>query len=240
VLGPYLGNRRYEVAGAPKRVRYWRATVAEIEHREPDDEVDEVRWLRRKDARALLTYDDDRVLVTQALALPNTSATIVLRHAEATKRAAWRASGDPQSDLDHARTLNHDGVVQAHALAEILDLYGLRSVVSSDARRCLSTVEPFANLRGLTVRIEHALSEEGCADDPDATQDAVRGLLADVEPTVWCTHRPVLPIALRAVAGELGVDQRDDRLDPRLRAGAAIVLHRVPGGAVAAIDRWES
>ncbi len=240
VLGPYLGSRRYEVDGVPKRVRYWRARPLVSRDRAPDAEVDEVRWLRRKDARQTLTYDDDRLLVAEALALPDTSPLVVLRHAEATKRAAWRASGDAEADLDPRRTLNADGLEQAQRLADILDLYAPGDVASSDARRCLDTVAPYAARHAIDVRTVHALSEEGCSQDPDATTLAVAQLVAERRAAVWCTHRPVLPIVLRALGREIRVDHRDDRLDPRLRPGAAIVVHRADDGTVAAIDRWES
>ena len=244
VLGPSLGHRRYEVEGVPKRVRYWRATVHDSLPRDADAEVDEVRWLRRKAAKELLTYDDDRQLVDVALALPDTRATIVLRHAEAMKRVTWQESGDPLSDTDSVRPLNDAGVRHAYDLADILAAYGPRFVVSSDARRCRATVEPYASHAHLSVHLEHALSEEGCADDPAATTAAVTALLGIRDPAVWCTHRPVLPTVLAAVATGLGVDL--DRspfaagLDPRLHPGAAIVLHRDEAGALVAVDRVEA
>ena len=240
VLGPRLGHRSYKVDGVSKRVEYWRATPVESSDREPDAEIDEVRWLRRKAAKALLTYADDRALVDDALALPDSAVTVVLRHAEATKRVAWRESGDPLSDDDSARPLNEHGVHQAHGLAEVLSAYGPRRVVSSDARRCRATVEPYADLLGADVVLEHALSEEGCADDTDATRTAVERLLAAGGPDVWCSHRPVLPIVLQALGRALRLDRRDDRLDPRLSPGAALLVHRSTGdGAVVAIERLE-
>ncbi len=244
VLGPSLGHRRYTVDGVPKRVHYWRATAVEVFDRPADDEVDEIRWLRRKAARALLTYDDDRSLLDLALGLPDTTPTIILRHAEAMKRAPWRESGDPLADLDSARPLNESGIDQAHELVQVLDAYGPLRIVSSDARRCRATVEPFASHRGLTTRLEHALSEEGFEDDPETTITAVSDLLDDMSPAVWCTHRPVLPIVIGALARQLRLDLRDDnvgaRLDPRLRPGCAIVLHRAADGSVVAIDRFEA
>ena len=244
VLGPSLGQRRYEVEGLPKRVGYWRATVLEAVPREADDEVDEVRWLPRKAAKDLLSYDDDRQLVDVALLLPDTRATIVLRHAEAMKRAVWRDLGDPQSDSDAARPLNDAGMAHAHDLVGILAAYGPRFAVSSDARRCRATVEPFAAHAHLSVHLEHALSEEGCADDPDATARVVTDLLGVRDPAVWCTHRPVLPTVLAAVAAALGLDLREplhaEGLDPRLHPGAAIVLHRDADGGVVAIDRVDA
>jgi hypothetical protein len=52
----------------------------------------------------------------------------------------------------------------------------------------------------------------------------------------------VLPIALRAVAREMGLGGKhwDEALDPRLKPGAAIVLHREAEGGVVAADRLEA
>jgi 8-oxo-dGTP pyrophosphatase MutT (NUDIX family)/phosphohistidine phosphatase SixA len=243
VLGPSLGHRRYVVAGAPKRVRYWRATVGESVPREPDAEVDEIRWLRRKAAKDLLTYEDDRQLVDVALALPDTRATVVLRHAEAMKRVVWQQSGDPLADTDSARPLNDAGVHHAYDLVGILGAYAPRFAVSSDARRCRATLEPFAAHAHLSVHLEHALSEEGWGDDPTATTAAVDALLEVRDPAVWCTHRPVLPTVLAAVAGVFGLHLRRSPyaagLDPRLHPGAGIVLHRDAEGGLVAVDRLE-
>lgn len=241
-LGPSLGSRHYEVDGVAKRVRYWRATVVSELPRVADAEVDEVRWLRRKAARTLLTYQDDRDLVDVALAMPDTEPTIVLRHAEAMKRALWRESGDPQSDADAARPLNDAGMEQAHGLAALLAAYAPRRIISSDARRCRATVEPYAARAGLGVALQHALSEEGCADDPDSTVELVTALLDAVEPVVWCTHRPVLPMVLRAVAKRLRLHGHRDvaAVDPRLKPGTAIVLHRATDGSVVAIEKLDA
>lgn len=242
LLGPSLGGRSYTVDGAPKHVRYWRATVGDVVPREADAEVDEVRWLRRKAAKALLTYADDRALVDAALALPDTTATVVLRHAEAMKRAVWKDSGDPLADEDPARPITDAGIAQAYALVEVLAAYGPRLVVSSDARRCRATVEPYADLVGLPVRLEHALSEEGHADDPDATAALVAELLAVGGPAVWCSHRPVLPDVLATVAGELDLRGKvwGEALDPRLKPGAAVIVHRAATGDVVAVDRIDA
>jgi 8-oxo-dGTP diphosphatase len=52
--------------GRPKTVRYW---VMEIESGEfePNDEVDEVRWLAPVDAAQLLTYGHDRALMQEVV-----------------------------------------------------------------------------------------------------------------------------------------------------------------------------
>ena len=62
-----IGERLPDVAytdsrGRPKVVRYWLMTPGSGDF-EPCDEVDEVRWLRPEEARRLLTYDHDRVMI---------------------------------------------------------------------------------------------------------------------------------------------------------------------------------
>jgi 8-oxo-dGTP diphosphatase len=64
-LGAPLDDVRYEDRhGRPKVVRYWQMTpVVDTGDFEPNDEVDEVRWLHPEGALALLTYAHDRGLV---------------------------------------------------------------------------------------------------------------------------------------------------------------------------------
>jgi 8-oxo-dGTP diphosphatase len=52
--------------GRPKTVRYWRMDVLDGEF-EPNDEVDQLRWLGLDDALECLTYDHDRDLVLMAM-----------------------------------------------------------------------------------------------------------------------------------------------------------------------------
>lgn len=55
--------------GRTKIVRYWLMRLtAEPGEFEPNDEVDELRWLTRPEAEELLTYDHDRALVAEAFA----------------------------------------------------------------------------------------------------------------------------------------------------------------------------
>jgi 8-oxo-dGTP diphosphatase len=49
--------------GRPKRVRWWLMEAVTAGVHEPDDEVDEVRWLPPAQAAALLSYAHDRALV---------------------------------------------------------------------------------------------------------------------------------------------------------------------------------
>ena len=62
-LGDELAATAYvDSKGRTKLVRYWEMTPVGGEF-EPNDEVDELRWLPPREARELLTYDRDRGLV---------------------------------------------------------------------------------------------------------------------------------------------------------------------------------
>jgi 8-oxo-dGTP diphosphatase len=65
VLGDELSSTFYDDRkGRSKIVRYWSMEVIEGEF-EPNDEVDELRWLTPDDAGALLTYPRDVELVQE-------------------------------------------------------------------------------------------------------------------------------------------------------------------------------
>lgn len=49
--------------GRPKHVRWWTMSVLRDDGFTPSDEVDEVRWVSRAEARALLTYPQDAALL---------------------------------------------------------------------------------------------------------------------------------------------------------------------------------
>ena len=60
-----LGSTRYtDSKGRPKIVRYFRMEVDGGEFA-VNDEVDELRWLSPDEARAVLTYERDRGLITR-------------------------------------------------------------------------------------------------------------------------------------------------------------------------------
>jgi len=62
-LGRELGETRYrDNKDRPKVVRYWAMDVTAGEF-EPNDEVDELRWVSVDEAKAMLSYDYDRDLV---------------------------------------------------------------------------------------------------------------------------------------------------------------------------------
>ena len=65
-LGAELPPAEYlDEKGRPKLVRYWVMTPEDGDFR-PTEEVDELRWLPRDEALALMTYEHDRELVRAA------------------------------------------------------------------------------------------------------------------------------------------------------------------------------
>src|SRR4029078_10862732 len=85
----------YPVLGGVKRVDYW-VMQALGGSFEPDDEVDELRWLPLRDAAALCSHDHDRA-VPAALArtdVPLMPTLVLVRHGRAGDRADWDGPDD--------------------------------------------------------------------------------------------------------------------------------------------------
>lgn len=238
-LGAPAGTLAYDVDGVPKTVDYWCAVVVGDAGFVPNDEVAAVLRLPISDAVEQLSYRRDADLVARVAGLAPTRPFVVLRHAAATARGAWAASGRSDAADDAARPLSPHGVRQSERLVALLAAYGLTDVRTSSARRCRQTVAPYAAAAGLRVAADHRLSEEAYASDAGAVDAAVRDALDADEPVVLCTHRPVLHEVARVLRAHLdtapGLDL-DGALDPRLSTAAMLVLHRDPHGRVVAVE----
>jgi 8-oxo-dGTP pyrophosphatase MutT (NUDIX family) len=68
-IGPELPTMRYEVAGEPKRVRWFRMTAVAGDPRErpADREVDAARWWPVAEALVRLSYPHDRRLLAEVV-----------------------------------------------------------------------------------------------------------------------------------------------------------------------------
>jgi 8-oxo-dGTP diphosphatase len=67
-LGEELDSSQYKDGkGRDKTVRWWRMEVAEDSGFEPNDEVDELRWVTPEEAASCLSHDHDRALIAAAL-----------------------------------------------------------------------------------------------------------------------------------------------------------------------------
>ncbi|MGA1145394.1 MAG: NUDIX hydrolase [Candidatus Nanopelagicales bacterium] len=223
-LATRLPTLRYVADGQDKIVDYWIGRVRGDEGFAPDEEVDEIRWVPTAEAEHFLTYPDDAGLVRTATTAPTTTPLIILRHAKAMKRADF----DGQDDAD--RPLSGRGRGEAKRLTEVLDAYGIEQIHSSPFKRCVSTVNRYAKSIGVDVHLEPALSEFGHATDPSDTERRTRDLLQQPVPMVGCTHRPVLPAVVGALAVGLDLSPstiaEDPNWDTRLAPGGMLVIHR--------------
>lgn len=105
---------------------------------------------------------------------------LLVRHADAGDRAAW--TGD-----DRQRPLSATGRRQSDALAALHRDRPLDRVLSSPARRCVDTVEPIAEERGLIIEEEDALAEGASFD----LTDRLLRRVAD-EDVLLCSHGDIL------------------------------------------------
>jgi len=221
-LGPPLTGQRYRMdSGRMKSVAYWTGRAVDgddVSGYRANAEIDAVEWVAFDEALERLTYDYDRDSLREAAKVRRrTHPLIILRHAEARSRKAWRQD-------DRLRPLLQTGRVQAQKLVPVLAAYDVRRVVSSSSTRCVETVGPYADTAGWPLDLEDGLSEQ------DATPKSVARTLAALEAAgegaVLCTHRPVMP----SVFDVLGL--KDPNLDP----GSMLVAH-LRKGAVVAVER---
>jgi 8-oxo-dGTP diphosphatase len=145
------------------------------------------------------------------------SPLIVVRHTEARSRARWKGP-------DVARTLTKKGQRQADRLVPWLEAFGIRRIVSSNAVRCISTMQPHADRTGAKLVVEPRLSEE-LATKP-AVRKVVTKLLASSRRIAICSHRPVLPWIFEG----LGIER------PALPPGGMVAVHRRDGEILAVDD----
>ena len=179
LLGPGLGESRYrDLRGRDKGVRYWTMTVRGGSF-EPNDEVDEVRWVSLPEAGRQLSYPGDRAIL-EAIEPTLGSLVLLVRHAKAGDRNLW--AGD-----DRLRPLDGRGRRQADAMAAPLAGYPLARLVSSPYVRCVQTLEPLSARLGMSVEPDQAIAEGASAVE-------ARALLGRLGPgpVVLCTHGDVV------------------------------------------------
>ncbi|WP_374928054.1 NUDIX domain-containing protein [Kytococcus sedentarius] len=243
-LGMPLPTAEYRMPnGNLKRVRYWAAQVVDslgaLEH-----EIDEVAWLTPAQARERLTYAHDREQLDRLVELDDqgmldTRAVVVLRHALAMRREDW-------DGVDTERPLVPEGFDRSKALAPSLQAFGVDRIVSSPSARCSDTVAPFAAIAALKPRLKAGLSEEGHKNAPHKAAKHVAKALGTSRSTVLCSHRPVLPAILRAMADRTLPGSRAERTVLQLARegmtkGEFVVLHVTGQGEsskVLASETW--
>ena len=101
---------------------------------------------------------------------------ILVRHASAGDRDAW-------ADHDHVRPLDAKGRRQAEELVGLLAAFPVDEILTSPALRCVQTIQPLADARGLDPVERAELGEDGLWSEGPALVQSLAG--RDV---VVCSH----------------------------------------------------
>ena len=230
VFGPELGHVSYVVDGLPKIVKYWSAqAVGDAVGKPNPQEVDEVLWLSPPAARKKLTLDDDKSIVDFFLEFGvGTTPLVLLRHAKAVRRDDW--DGDDDGD----RPLAHVGQIQAKRMLSMYLPYAITEVHSSDAIRCIETIEPITRALNIHPIFSQDLSEYRYGKDKEAALDYAQDLMNRGQSAIVCSHNPILPKLLKKLIGKRNFKE----LGTELKPAEAWVLHQ-RAGEIVAVD-WVS
>ena len=220
-FGRELGSVEYKEPAGLKRVKYWAAKALTDEFL-PNEEVDEIKWLDPDDALARATHESDRTIINNFLAQePRTDTLIIVRHTKALERGDW-------DEDDSKRTLDERGLAQSEALIQHLEPFGIDEIYSSDYIRCVETVTPLAQSRGLKITEIPNLNEANFEFDPERAISFANAVKQDEKNILICSHNPVIPTMLRGILNTKLKNKDLIKLEP----GDAWIVHRVRGEIV--------
>ncbi|CCH77205.1 conserved hypothetical protein [Nostocoides japonicum T1-X7] len=246
-LGMPLPTAEYVVLerdGTPatKSVRYWAAEVIGGKGRLVN-EIDEVAWLDVQTAYDRLDYARDRdqllaVVRADQQGVLRTRTVAVVRHAQAVARSDWKGR-------DADRPLDARGRRRSDALVPVLAAYAIDRVVSSPSLRCRDTLAPYAISASVRMRLRRALSEEGFEADPTGAEARTRKEIRRLRAmSALCSHRPVLPVILEALATVAPAHEEARRTlllaaKEGMDKGEALVAHLAvtPEPSIVAVER---
>lgn len=245
-LGANLGTIHYTLpTGGEKTVQYWAAEVTEAAVHastfKPNGEISALEWVPLSRVPKRLSYRADRELFEVFARLAardavDTFSVILLRHARAEPRgAAW--------PTDRLRPLSDSGEHQAETLVPMLEAFGPQRILSSTAERCMRTVAPLAHHLHKTVRVQEGLSQDlWDTGDTAELRSAIGKVVRKGKNTVICTHRPVLPDAVRELALATGTLPGDYlREAAELPPGGFSVFHfsrKHPGAGILGVETY--
>jgi 8-oxo-dGTP pyrophosphatase MutT (NUDIX family)/phosphohistidine phosphatase SixA len=228
-LGAPLGVVEYDLPGGrPKVVYYWAAETEALAIANStfvsNDEIEQLTWLSLKKARLRLSFPADVDIVDRFAELAaqgraRTFAIIALRHGKATPPGDWPGP-------DATRPLLPRGETQALSIAPGIAAFRPTTLISSTAVRCTATLAETARVTGLDVDQTDDISQDAYTSRGAAVTAVVEGRLAARTTTVLCSHGPVLPQIIDAVA--LATHTPDSGLLRRaatLSTGQYAVLH---------------
>ncbi|MFT4028491.1 MAG: NUDIX domain-containing protein [Protaetiibacter sp.] len=206
-LGAPLGVVEYQLPGGrDKQVYYWAGEVSEdaIANStfESNDEIEQLRWVGLKKAARVLSYPHDLDIVNRFAELfaqgrARTFAIVALRHGKAVPAEDWDGP-------DWTRPLMQRGIDQSMSVSHGIAAFRPRVLVSSTAERCLRTIAPTSRVTGLPVDEDHAISQDAYRSGGKAVRDVVANRIRRRESVVLCSHGPVLPQIIAAVAEQTG------------------------------------
>lgn len=223
-FGPELGRTTYDVEGMTKVVRYWAALASNVQYGQPNPtEVDLVVWLSPSEARQKLTRDADKLILDRFIAFgPDSVPLILLRHGKAISPSEW--GGD-----DGDRPLDPSGQRQAKRLLTNYLPYKVQEIHSSDAMRCIETVEPLARALEINIVISEELGEYRHFSNRDSAFEYTQEVIESGNSALVCSHNPILPMVVRKLIGKKTFKELDAKLSP----GEAWILHHREGEIIA-------
>lgn len=202
-LGKLLGKTVYPVMDSTKEVYYWIAQVLGGEF-EPNDEVDEIRWLTFDDAKEIMSYDLDRQVLTKAekrFRLPATCRILYVRHAKAHDREKW--SGD-----DNKRPLDKKGRRQSEMLVPMLAAFQPERIYSALPDRCQQTIAPLADELNMPVDVDLRFGDNAWQSDPSGAKQAFQAVIDQGGTSVIVAQGDVMPNMIQWLSenGRLPID----------------------------------
>lgn len=217
-IGRHVGAVTYlDSRGRPKVVRYFEM-LPDGGAFAPTDEVDALRWVPVDEAGEALSYGHDRRLLRRALSMVPASVVYVVRHGKAGRREGWEGP-------DEERPLTRRGRRQARRLVERFRGLEVDRILSSPFVRCVQTVEPLAEARGLDVEATGELAERTDLDEALALLGSL-----DHRPTVICGHGA----EIRELVDRLESSGATVEGDRGIAKGSVWVLEREDGAFVSA------
>jgi 8-oxo-dGTP diphosphatase len=228
-LGATLGTIEYTMPnGREKIVYYWTAEVTDdslaASDFSPNHEIASTEWLTVKAARAALSYERDQDVLDRFAARVKADAlrtfpVIALRHGKAVPPTSWDGP-------DATRPLLHRGLEQSRNVAPAIAAFAPTKLISSTAARCVSTIEPLAELVSLPIKQSKGISQDAYEDGTASVRKIVAKRMLRQKAVVFCSHGPVLPEIIDEVAGATGtvIDARTRRA-AMLSTSEFTVLH---------------
>lgn len=116
------------------------------------------------------------------------TSVYLIRHAKAKNRLKWL-------EADHLRPLTKAGLAQADALSTLYESQPFARLFSSPYVRCVQTLEPLSEARGVPLELADELAEGAPAGELLELMLA----LAQDGPAAFCTHADVMMDAVEGL-----------------------------------------